>query len=287
MDFDAVGTPGAYFRSVPGRQALAYESGQRVYLLDLADGESRVASGYIDFVPTPDGRYFVTPGPGDGGLSFYEADEVFDAARRNRSGAVEPIFTDRRMRDQYPSAGILEDGESRTVYRVLTSWFEGIVYRDYEVRVDPRTEVSNVRPLGEPVVPCSGMSLSTPIMSQDGTEVAARDEATGTTKIFRILSGGRCDELEDLRVRTSKVAWHRTGRRLVFATPRVRSGRDGGGEGIFLFDRDEGRMTRVADSERASRLAFPDFIGDESIVFLIPGASRREGSVFRVVDQIR
>ena len=290
VDYEAVGTPGAYFRWVPGRQALAYESARRIYLLDLVDGQSRLASGFIDFVPTPDGRYFVTPGRGRDGLRFYEADEVFEAAGADTRASVAPFFMDPLMRDQYPSVGILEQEESRTVYRVLTSWFEGIVYRDYEVQVDPRTGVPRVRPLGEPVTPCRETSLSTPIMSQDGTEVAARDESTGTTKIFRILTAGRCNEVLDLGVQTSKVAWHRTGRLLAFATPRIRRRRaetDESSRGIFLFDRDQRRLTRLSDSEGASPLAFPDFVGDDSVVFLIPGQSRREPSVFRVVDGIR
>ncbi len=289
VEYEAIGTPGAYFRWVPGRQALAYESGRRIYLLDLVDGRSRLASGYIDFIPTPDGRYFVSPAPNRGGLSFYEADEVFEAARANTRVSVAPFFTDRRMRDEYPSVGILEQEESRTVYRVLTSWFEGIVYRDYEVQVDPRTGVPRVRPIGEPVTPCMGTSLSIPIMSQDGTEVAARDESTGTTKIFRILTAGRCNEVLDLGVQTSKVAWHRTGRLLAFATPSVRRRRaaDESSRGIFVFDRDQRRLTRLSDSEGASPIAFPDFIGDDSVVFLIPGQSRGESSVFRVVDGIR
>ena len=127
-------------------------------------------------------------------------------------------------------------------------------------------------------------------MSQNGLEVAARDEATGTTKIFRILTGGRCREVLDLGLQTSKVAWHRTGRKLAFAIPRTRPrrGRAGGGqEGVFVFDRNQRRMTRVGGSEGASPFAFPDFVGDDSVVFLIPGTSRREESVFRVVDEKR
>lgn len=285
-EYEAVGNPGAYFRWVPGRQALAYESRGRIYLLDFGDGQSRLASGYIDFVPTPDGRYFVTPGPGRDGLSFYEADEVFDAARADTRRAALPVFVDPQMRDQYPSVGILERSESGDVYRVLTSWFAGIVYRDYEVQVDPRSGFPRVRPIAEPVTPCRGMSLSIPIMSQDGLEVAARDEATGTTKIFRILPGGRCNEVLDLGIQTGKVAWHRSGRLLAFARPRVRRRADESSQGIFLFDRDQRRLTKLSNSEDASLLAFPDFIGDDSVVFLIPGRRRGESSVFRVVDGI-
>ena len=288
VEYEAVGNPGAYFRWVPGRQALAYESRGRIYLLDLVDGRSRLAPGYIDFIPTPDGRYFVTPSPDRSGLGFYEADEVFETARANASASVGPFFTDPRMRDQYPSVGILEQEESRTVYRVLTSWYAGIIYRDYEVQFDPQMRVPRVRPIGEPVTPCTGMSLSIPIMSQDGTEVAARDESTGTTKIFRILAAGRCNEVLDLGIQTRKVAWHRTGRLLAFARPRVRrrnGGIDESAQGIFLFDRDRRRLTRLSDSEDASPIAFPDFVGDDSVVFLVNGPSM--SNLFRVVDGIR
>lgn len=283
-DLEAVGIPGAYFRWVPGRHAVAYESGQRIYLLDLADGTNLVAPGFVDFIPTPDGRYFVTPGPGPGGLTFYSADEIFHAARAHRSGTVEPIFVDLRMRDQYPSVGILESDSSRTVYRIMTSWFEGLVYRDYDVRVDPESGISSVQPVGQPTVPCVGRALSTPIMSQTGREVAARDEATGTTKIFQMLDDGTCRDVVDLGVATSKVAWHPSGRRLAFATPRRRG--DAGTEGIFVYDRDEERVTRVPGSEGASRLAFPEWVGEESVIFLVPARTRSEPSYFRIVDGV-
>jgi hypothetical protein len=281
-DYRVVGVPGAYFRWVPGRDAVAYESGQRVYLLDLQDGESRVAPGYIDFVPTPDGRYFVTPGEVEGGLTFYDADEVFDAVARGRPDEVEPIFTDLLMRDQYPSVGILQQDSTRTLYRVMTSWFEGVVYRDYDVRRDAGTGAASVRPIAEPVRPCVGVALSTPIMSPDGAEVAGRDEATGTTKVFSILEGGRCEALTDFGVPTSKVAWHRTGGSVAFSIPRRRRTASEGEQGIFVLDRELRELSRLPGSEEASRLAFPDFVGDDSVVFLIPGGAGRE-SVFRVV----
>jgi hypothetical protein len=286
-DLGAVGVPGAYFRWVPGRDALAYESDRRVYLMSLTDGETRVAPGYVDFVPTPDGRYFVTPGSRNLGLEFYDADEVFEATRQGRSGAVRPIFTDDRMRDQYPSVGILASDESGVRYRVMTSWFEGLLYADYQLTYGENGAAATVLPLGPPVVPCRGMSLSTPIMSQDGTEVAARDDAVGTTKIFTILEGGRCEETLSLGMPTRKVAWHASGRKLAFSTPRVRAVSGGGVDpGIFVYDRDERRVTRVTDSNGASQLAFPDFIGDDAVVFMVPGRSSREPSYFRIVEPI-
>lgn len=284
-DYAAIGVPGAYFKWVPGRRTLAYESGQRVYLLDLEDGENRVGPGYIDFVPTPDGRYFVTPSPRNGGLAFFDADEAFEGSRQGRAGDVRAVFVDRDMRDQYPSVGILDRSEASIRYRVLTSWFEGLVYRDYEVVHATDEASATVRPVSVPVVPCRGMGLSTPIMSQDGSEVAARDEATGTTKLFRLLDGDACEEVLDLGMPTRKVAWHSSGRKLAFSTPRVRVPTGDGPEpGIFVYDRDSGEASRVAGSEGASQLAFPDFVRDDAVVFMIPG--RNGQSRFRVVEPL-
>jgi len=285
----AIGLPGAYFRVVPGSDALAYESDQRVYLLDLHDGESRRAPGFIDFVPTPDGRYFVTPAPGDGGLAFYDATEVFAVAGTADAGSVEPIFTDLRMRDQYPSVGILGEDEEGTRYRILTSWFDGIVYRDYLVRRDATSDVASVRPLDEPVEPCEGYALSTPIMSRDGREVSARDEETGTTKIFEMLDDQGCREVIDLGTATTKVAWNATGRRIAFAIPRRRvrvPSAPADETGIFVFDRDTEMLTRVPGSDGSSRLAFPDWVSDREIVFLVPRESVRGSSVFRIVAAV-
>jgi hypothetical protein len=188
------------------------------------------------------------------------------------------------MRDQYPSVGILQRDGPRTRYRVLTSWFEGLLYRDYDVTVSPSTGAPSVRPVGETVVPCRALRLSTPIMSQTGREVAARDESTGTTKIFEMLANGDCREVADLRAATSKVAWHASGEKLAFSTPRRGTAR--GEQGIFVYDRRTETTARVPSSEVASGLAFPEFVGEESVVFLVPAANYRETSFFRVVDLI-
>jgi hypothetical protein len=128
------------------------------------------------------------------------------------------------------------------------------------------------------------MRLSTPIMSQDGREVAARDESTGTTRIFEMLDGGGCRPVADLGAATSKVAWDAGGQKLAFATPRRGAAR--GEQGIFVFDRRTGGIVRVPGSDNASALAFPDFVGEESVVFLLPATSRDGISYFRLVDGI-
>ena len=107
---------------------------------------------------------------------------------------------------------------------------------------------------------------------------------SGTTKIYAFREDGLCDVVLSLGMPTRKGAWHANGRKLAFSTPRVRTASGGGADpGIFIYDRDERTLTRVADSDEASQLAFPDFVGDDAVVFMIPS---REQSVFRVVQPI-
>jgi hypothetical protein len=228
VDYPVSGRPGAYFKSVAGRRAIAFEAGGTVRLLDLSVGSTVVAPGYIDFVPTPDGRLFVTPGPRNSGLEFYDAAEVFTQAGRGAGARVQPIHADRALRDQYPSVGILESdssgGGSRTVYRVLTSWVDRIAFRDYEVTRSSSRGRITVNPLGARQAACPQISI--PILSPDGHHVAGRDESTASTKIFRIGERGECQEVADLRLQTGKVAWSGDGGWLAFAIPRgvVRDG---------------------------------------------------------------
>jgi hypothetical protein len=198
------------------------------------------------------------------------------------------------MQDQYPSVGILSSAtrgeETRTVYRVLTSWFDAVVFRDYEVVTSGGR--STVRPQGQPVTACRSFDFSIPIMAPNGREVAGRDEATSTTKLFRLADDGACTEIVDTRLPTGKVAWDPDSRRVAFAIPEgaVRDGsgtrftgsRDQERAGIFVFDRTGGPVTRVEASMDARRLTFPEFVGRDQVVFLLP-QERGGSSRFRLV----
>jgi hypothetical protein len=252
----------------------------------------------VDFVPTPDGRFFVTPGR-NREMEFYDASEVFTAAKAGRGRSVAPIYTDPRMRDQYPSIGILSNatrgGETRTVYRVLTSWFDEVVFRDYEV-VSANGRHA-FRPLQTPVIACRSLEFSTPIMAQDGREVAGRDEATGTTKVFRLADDGGCQQVVDLKLPTGKVAWDADGRRLAFSIPEgvlprgaVLPGLEGDDRnpaGVFVFDRRDGSLKRIEGSLDARRLSFPEFVGKDQLLFLLPRDANGGSSRFRLVCCLR
>lgn len=296
-DITVRGSPGPYFRYVPNHHAIAYASADTVFLLDLTRRLPMPGPGFIDFVPSPDGRLFVTPS--EHGLEFYDAAEVLEAAYEGRGREVRPIHRDRDMRDQYPSVGVLgvvlsRGGSRRTTYRVLTSWFDKVAFRDYEVSVAAPGARRVVRAAGRRVAGCPGRQVSIPIMSPSGSELAGRDETTGTTKIFRLNDDGTCIELLDLGLPTGKIAWHPDGRRIAFAIPNGAAAHRTRPQsltadslealaGIFVFHRRDASLHRVPRSETVNRLAFPEFIGSDSIMFLLPEQRTRNQGRFRLV----
>ena len=307
-DLPAAGRPGAYFRVVPHSNSIAYESSGTVYLMDRLSGRAQVAPGHVDFVPSPDGRLFVTPSRRRAGLQFYSAADVFGQLKSFDSGRADPMLIDDEMRDQYPSVGTLA---TRTVpigfasllfrdrarveirYRVLTSWFDRVVFRDYVARFSAQNRILSVRPVGEMVPACPSHAISLPILSPTGRELAGRDEAIGTTKVFRITEDGGCHEVLDLGFQTGKVAWTSDGRRIAFAiakgaAPSGWARRIGGAPafGVFVLDRDLSRVMHVRGSEALRSLTFPDFIDREAVVFLASDRSQ-VAHFFRVVCCIR
>ena len=154
-----------------------------------------------------------------------------------------------------------------------------------------------VRALGEPTAACRNLRISIPILAPGGRELAARDEATGSTRIFRLQDDGRCQVDVDLGRQTGKVAWEPGGRRVAFAIPPG-TVRDGAGVlwrgadapeqwGIFVFDRASGATSRLRGSEEARRTTFPEFVGHDRIIFLMAPATRGATSHFRVVCCLR
>lgn len=296
-DFPVPTAPGAYFRAVPSRSGVVFAAEQVVYFLDFIEGGTWVGPGYIDFIPAPDGRFFVTPSRNRAGLEFYDALAVFDSAAVGAALDVQPAYVDTGMVDQYPSVALLtpeaRSDTSLSIYRVLTSWLDRAIFRDYEARTVGAQRTFVVLPQGEPVIACPEYQVSIPILSPNGRELAGRDESTGTTKIFRIDSNGTCTEVADLGFQTGKVAWAPDGRRIAFAVPQG-AVRNALGEkdpselrGVFVLERADLRLTRIKGSEAVNRLTFPDFVNQNSIAFLISTNSRddnRPSHWFRVVS---
>lgn len=297
VDYPVSGSPGAYFRALPGKGIIVFEAGRQTYFLNLADGVSWRGPKGIDFIPTPDGRLFVSPGVDQPGLRFFAAEELLAVARERTPRETDPIFFDRQMRDQYPSIGVLEErletARRVTLYRVLTSWFDRAVFRDYEASTHDEADELQFQPLTNPVPVCDGTELSIPILAPNGRRLSARDERTSTTKIFELEDDGGCTVLTDLGLQTGKVAWYRDSDRIAFAIPggALDETPDSEGEtvsntdlrGIYVYHLQDHRITRVPHSRGANRLKFPEFVGTDSLAFLLSGDPSR----FRIVCCVR
>ena len=127
----------------------------------------------------------------------------------------------------------------------------------------------------------------------DPERLAGRDEATATTKIFALADDGGCTEVVDLKAPTGKVAWDPEARRVAFAIPEG-AVRDGSGvvwlgrtdrerAGMYVFDRRVSSAERVEASMDARRLTFPEWVGKDQVVFLLPPEGRGGSGRFRLV----
>jgi hypothetical protein len=291
-DVHVAGSPGAYFRSIPGYSTVAFGEGEAAYLLELKSTRLLSSPGYIDLVPSPDGKFLVSPGRERTGLRFYRTRDVLGDADEGQATTVRPFFADAAMSDHYPSVGIIYSDGGRVTYRVLTSWSDKVRFRDYEINWSSEETPTRVQPVGDPVSACEApVSIAT--ISPRGDEIAARDERQGRTTVYQLDRNGMCTEVLDLGIQAGKVAWSPDASLFSFTVPRgvvrdgrgvVWVGRDATGEmsGVFVLDRATRTLVRVPGSEPVGRLTFPDFIGRDSIIFLLPPDS--SGSArFRIV----
>ncbi len=281
--------PGAFFRRAPGTRYISFDLGSVVYLHHLESNERFSAPGQLDFVPSPDGAFFVTPGAGYSGLQFYSARQIFRLGPRGRARALDPLVVDETLRDEYPSVGILDreaDG-SRIRYRVLTAWREGAQYRDYEFSFDATGEITDIQSLNRKTAACPGLQLSLPILSKDGREMSARDERTGTTKVFRLGPNGACREVFDTGMQTTKATFSYDGALLAFGSRDGQRTELGDARpAIYVVDRRTGETTRIPESTSRS-LTIPEFVGPDSLLFLIAGSRANDPSELRLVCCVR
>ena len=275
--------PGAFFRRVPGTRYITFELRGTVYLQHLDTDERFVAPGFVDFIPTPDGALFVTPGKEESGLEFYVASGVLERGRAGEGEHVTPVFVDIQMADQYPSVGILETQPGRrTTYRILVSWFEGLAIRDYEVTWVGSASV-RVTPRSPKLEACRGWALSTPMLSKDGREIAARDETTGTTKIFRLARNGSCQLVYDIGRQTSKVAFSDDGTLIAYSSPNARANAR---STTYVLNRRTRQTLQIPESESLG-LVIPEMIGPDSLLLQATQDSRRRSVEFRLLCCVR
>lgn len=280
--------PGAFFRRAPRTRYISYDLEGVVYLRHLESNQRFSAPGRLDFVPSPDGAFFVTPAPRGGGLQFYSARAIFRLGAEGQARTLAPLVVDETLRDEYPSVGILDrepDG-SRIRYRILTAWREGAQFRDYELAFDTSGDITDIRALNSRMPACGDLQLSLPILSKDGREMSARDERTGTTKVFRV-GPDVCREVFDSGMQTTKANFSYDGALLAFGSrDGGRTGRADARSAVYVVDRRSGETTRIPQSTSRT-LTIPEFVGPDSLLFLVAGPRGNEPSELRLVCCVR
>jgi hypothetical protein len=172
------------------------------------------------------------------------------------------------MNDHYPSVGILNESKNgrRIRYRVLTSWFQGVAFRDYELEIGFRNV--GIRPLSKKRRACTGRLISTPMLSKNGRELAARDEAAGTTKLFRLNSDASCTEILDLGRQTSKVGFSADGTLIAYSAPDFTLDSQEIHSTTYVLNRTTMR-TSVIPLSRSSGLVIPEIVGTDSVLVAV------------------
>lgn len=250
------GRVGLFFRHLPSSPIVTLDEGGRTYLLNVETGRRRVGPGRLDLVPSPDGLFMVTPGGPEVGLEFHL---VKDIMRSDSLSRIVPSYADTLMADQYPSIGIVEEGSESSIYRVLVSWYKGAKIRDYRIGVDARGTLTVV-PASPARVACPSWTLSTPILSRSGRLISARDEASGTSRVFEIDIEGSCLPVIDLDATTSKATFSPGDSLVAYTTARP-----GAGHEVVVVGLDDGKpryRTRLGNA------TIPDFAFDRGVLVM-------------------
>jgi hypothetical protein len=293
-DVPIKGEPGPYFRRVGNLPLVSIVVANRAYLVDMVSSHAYTTPAWVDLVPTPDKALFVTPSRDRKGLQFYDGDSLIAMSMMGTAMGLRPVYVDESMRDEYPSVGmpstvlhsrIAENRSASTTYRVVTGWYDGAIAREYIA--ERKGGLLQVRPAGGAKVICHGRALSLPILAPDGRTFAAHDQRRGSTVILWIESDGTCRELLDTGLRTGKVAFDPSSRLAAFAIPpdatRPATSREQAGlRGVFVADLEAGVVTRIVGSEKVNRLTFPEFIGSDSLMFLLSRPNSYAPTVLRL-----
>ncbi|MEO5667177.1 MAG: cytochrome c [Bdellovibrionota bacterium] len=188
-------------------------------VLDTRTGKLFDVPGGVDPVPTPDGKYFTTPG-----LSFYSAEDLKKGIAEGKEHFSDlPTIQDRNGGfGVYQSIGVLPGTKT---YRAATDR-DGSTFAEYE----PSEDGKSVKLVREPAQLCPNIGAGTdrtgsrfemmqlPMISKDGMHLSVYDSTTQTTKIYSIKDPTNCELELDLGMPAGKVDFDFTGNKIAFHT---------------------------------------------------------------------
>lgn len=209
-------------------------------------------------------KLLASPNNSDG-MRYYDFQDVL-----KNNVASKPIMNDEQHNQYYHSASELPDSTAKVVKFRTMLWSEK--YRDYTVTYDNAGKVISTTHTDTKRA-CSNLTnfLNAPILSKDGSEVAAIDNS-GNAVIYKIKEDSTCEIVENLGFPTSKVnfSYPKPGTKgqIVFrgnANVMV-DGVPTPLRGVFIYDRDT-KTTRRLSSNTDNNASYPGMTKDGRVIY--------------------
>jgi|GEM_PF-1863571 len=271
---------GFFFKPITGTNFVSYTAGSRAYFFNMKTNEEVTVPGYVDPVPTPDGRFLTLPG-----LLFFRIPALL-------AGDQVPMHTDRTLPDEYQTTSILRETRSNIRYRVVTGWNAGARFRDYDVTMDQKGTPVAITPLAEAFAPCKDRLLTLPINAKSGTEFGALDAVAKTNLILEVTDPTHCVVKLDLGFVSGKISFSYDGQSIAFATSRINTDAEGAlmrpselaFKDALVLVRKTGRIVSLSQNAPMHGVTFPEFQKDGTVMLLDQGGPGRPIEQLRVVS---
>lgn len=205
------------------------------------------------------------------GMRYYRMSDVLE-----KKADAKPVMNDPDHDQWYHSAAELP-GSTKDKPKFRTMLYSER-YRDYSISFDKNGAVKESTKT-ETKRACQNLTerLSSPILSKDGTEVAATNN--GKTVIYKIKDDSTCEVVDDLGVSTSKVnfSYPKAGTKgsIVFHGNfnTIVDGVPTASRGVFIYNRDTKQTQKLSDAKTAEEYnqfkpSYPGMTKDGRVVYI-------------------
>ncbi len=200
-----------YWMKPLGDRYITYTSigGEDAKIFDLQLSKKLYFSSGLDPFPTQDALYYVHSNP----IRFLIPEEGI-----KRGDDAEPVFVDEDLKGTYQSIGMLQDTPQKKVYRILIGGMQSVEIQDY-IRLNSKKQDSNpdniefAKKFSTPQKICENVNpqnitISTPVLSNQGQLMGGQDYVSQTTKIFSFDPEVQtCKPIADIGIATNKVTF--------------------------------------------------------------------------------
>jgi hypothetical protein len=245
----------AYYFKPIDNDWVTYHASNQVYLFNRKSGIEFMASGQFDGFATPDSLFLTIPAP----LRFFSLAKIWGDP--DNAVNLPPDFIDLNVNDEYQSIGIVDDSESIRTYRAVTAWVTTAVFRDYSFN----RATGKITAKDQPKKVCKGSSISLPILSKDGLMLGGHFNADTFTKIISIgVTGSECTVVQDLGLKTGKVAFSHDGNQVGFVT------KDGDAIKAYVYNLKTKSLTLLMSVSEMKKeyVVFPDFLPNGNVLVM-------------------